>query len=104
MTSLQTQPQECDERAAEPMPAWKFWSVSALIAAAFFAAVAPTLTWLDFSGGSENLVVGTMLEMRRGGPWIVPTLKGAPRTTKPPLTTWITAAFVPRSTVSALSD
>jgi 4-amino-4-deoxy-L-arabinose transferase-like glycosyltransferase len=67
------------------------------------SAAAPTLTWLEFSGGSENLVVGTVLEMRRGGPWIVPTLKGAPRTTKPPLTTWITAALVRPQTVRELS-
>ena len=75
-----------------------------LIAGGFFLGVAPTLTWLEFSGGSENLVVGTVLEMRRGGPWIVPTLKGNPRTNKPPLTTWLTAAAVSPATVRSLSD
>jgi 4-amino-4-deoxy-L-arabinose transferase-like glycosyltransferase len=74
------------------------------LAALVFAAIAPTLTTLEFSGGSENLIVGPVLEMRRGGPWIVPTLKGAPRTTKPPLATWLTAAAVRPQTVQDLSD
>ncbi len=60
-----------------------------------------TLRWMEFSGGSEDLNVGTVLEMRRGGPWIIPTLKGAPRTTKPPLTAWITAGIVRPGTVAA---
>ncbi len=75
-----------------------------LLTTLFFAAVAPTLTWLEFSGGSENLVVGTVLEMRRGGAWLIPTLKGEPRTTKPPLTTWLTATAVTPDTIRALSD
>ncbi len=75
-----------------------------LIAALVFVAIAPTLRWMEFSGGSEDLNVGTVLEMRRGGPWIIPTLKGAPRTTKPPLTAWITAAIVRPGSVAALSD
>ncbi|HEX8521470.1 MAG TPA: phospholipid carrier-dependent glycosyltransferase [Tepidisphaeraceae bacterium] len=74
------------------------------LAALVFLAIAPTLTWPQFSGGSENLVVGTVLEMKRGGPWVVPTLKGAPRTTKPPLTTWACAALVSDQTVRELSD
>jgi 4-amino-4-deoxy-L-arabinose transferase-like glycosyltransferase len=45
-----------------------------------------------------------VLEMRRGGPWIIPTLKGAPRTTKPPLTAWLTAAAVRPATVAALAN
>ncbi len=75
-----------------------------LIAVVFFVGVAPTLSWLEFSSGSENLVVGTVLEMRRGGPWLIPTLKGEPRTSKPPLATWITAALVPPGEVAALSS
>src|SRR4051812_50126545 len=74
------------------------------IAALVFAAVAPTLSWLEFSSGSENLVVEAVLEMRRGGPWLIPTLAGAPRTSKPPLPTWICATFVPHNSVAALSD
>src|SRR5437762_1339331 len=74
-----------------------------LIAASFFAAVAPTLRWQEFSGGSENLVVETVLEMRRGGPWLIPTLVGVPRMTKPPLTAWLTAATVRPDTVARLT-
>jgi len=44
------------------------------IALAFFVAVAPTLPWQEFSSGPENLVVATAMEMRRGGPWLVPPL------------------------------
>src|SRR5690242_6284489 len=72
------------------------------LAALVFAAVAPTLSWLEFSSGSENLVVETVLEMRRGGPWLVPTLELQPRTQKPPLTAWVTAAAVRPATVAAL--
>src|SRR6059058_3654921 len=74
------------------------------VAALVFAAVAPTLSWLEFSSGSENLVVETVLEMRRGGPWLVPTLELQPRTQKPPLTAWVTAAAVRPSTVAALAQ
>jgi len=82
----------------------RFTLVSVLIATAFFAAVAPTLPWLEFSSGSENLVTETVLEMRRGGPWIIPQLAGMPRTSKPPLPAWICAAFVRPASVAALSD
>src|SRR4051794_4731127 len=74
------------------------------IAALVFAAVAPTLSWLEFSSGSENLVVETVLEMRRGGPWLVPTLERQPRTQKPPLPAWVTAAAARPATVAALAD
>ena len=40
-----------------------------------FVAAAPTLSWLDFSNGSENLNVATSLEMRRTGHWLLPTLQ-----------------------------
>ena len=79
------------------------WLTALLVAAAFFAAVAPTLPWLEFAGGSENLVVQTVLEMRRGGPWFIPTLQGYPRVAKPPWTAWLTAAAAKPETVRRLS-
>src|SRR4051812_32005901 len=42
---------------ARPFTLW-----AGLIAAIFFVGIAPTLDWLEFSSGSENLVVGTVLE------------------------------------------
>jgi 4-amino-4-deoxy-L-arabinose transferase-like glycosyltransferase len=39
-------------------------------------------------------VLATSMEMRRGGPWLVPTLQGEPRIAKPPLAAWITAAAI----------
>src|SRR3954467_12075225 len=93
-----------DQPPVQRMSAARFTGLSLLIAAVFFAGVAPTLAWLEFSSGSENLVVETVLEMARGGPWLIPTLKGAARTTKPPLTNWICATFVRPACVAALSD
>src|SRR3954466_5268101 len=75
-----------------------------LLIAAVFAWIAPTLRWLEFSNGAENLNVATALEMRRGGPWLLPTLQGEPRTAKPPLTAWITAAFINPQTVRDASS
>ena len=77
--------------------------VALLVSAGFFAAVAPTLRWQEFSGGSENLVVETVLEMRRGGPWLIPNLTGHARVTKPPLTAWLTAASARPDTVARLT-
>ena len=65
--------------------------LAVLIAAVCFAALAPTLTWIEFSGGMENFNLETALEMTRDGHRLVPTLDGQPRTKKPPLATWITA-------------
>lgn len=94
-----------EDLAAKPeMSGTKFTAMALLIAGVIFAGVAPTLAWLEFSGGSENLVVGTVLEMRRGGPWLVPTLNEAPRISKPPLAAWISAGLVSPKTVAALSD
>jgi 4-amino-4-deoxy-L-arabinose transferase-like glycosyltransferase len=87
-----------------PMSSTGFTVRAFAIATIFFVGIAPTLSRQQFSGGSENLVVGSVLEMQRGGPWLIPTLRGAPRTTKPPLTTWLCAVTVSPSTVSALSD
>src|SRR4051812_27193377 len=75
-----------------------------LLIAAVFAWIAPTLRWLEFSNGAENLNVATALEMRRGGPWLVPNLQGEPRTAKPPLTAWITATFIRPQTVRDCSS
>lgn len=62
-----------------------------LLVVLFFSAVAPTLAWLDFVNGMENFNVITAMEMERDGHWLLPTLNGAPRLQKPPLTQWITA-------------
>jgi 4-amino-4-deoxy-L-arabinose transferase-like glycosyltransferase len=75
-----------------------------LVAALFFAVIAPTLDWLEFSGGSENLVVGAVVEMERGGPVLVPNLQGEPRVKKPPLTTWVASLGVRDSTARDLSS
>jgi 4-amino-4-deoxy-L-arabinose transferase-like glycosyltransferase len=72
--------------------------------ALFFAALAPTLSWPQFSNDGEDLLVQTVLEMRHGGPWWVPTLGGHPRTRKPPLPAWITAAAISPNTVRDLSS
>ena len=66
--------------------------------------VAPTLDWLQFHDPIENLNVATALEIRRGGPWLVPTLQGVPRLAKPPLTAWITTAAIRPGTVAALDS
>lgn len=73
------------------------------IALAFFAAVAPTLHFDQLHDSIENLTVATALEMRRGGPWLVPDLQGVPRLAKPPLTAWLTAASIRPATVAALN-
>jgi len=78
-------------------------AIIVLVAAGYFAVVAPTLTWTDFSSGSENLNVATAMEIRRTGRWLVPTLQDRPRIAKPPLAAWITAALVPQSVLDALS-
>ena len=65
-------------------------------------AVWPTLSWLEFSGGSESLLAATSLEMRREGHWLLPKLCGEARIAKPPLPAWITAAAVSRGTLDRL--
>lgn len=74
------------------------------VAACFFAAVAPTLTWTEFCSGSENLNVAAAMEIRRTGRWLIPTLQDQPRIAKPPLTAWTTAALLPRSVLESLGD
>src|SRR5688572_19665797 len=82
---------------------WLQWGAPLGVALLFFVAVAPTLTWLEFSNGSENLNVATVLDTKRSGQWLVPRLQGEMRTQKPPLTAWITGAAVRESTSEGLS-
>jgi 4-amino-4-deoxy-L-arabinose transferase-like glycosyltransferase len=85
-------------------PRWRQWGIRLAIVTAFFAAVAPTLRWLDFFHAEENVVIATALEMKRTGNWLVPTLQGKPRTIKPPLTVWITALAIRDATVRGLDN
>ena len=52
------------------------WPTAIFLAATFFAAIAPTLDWLEFGSSMENLVVATSMEVRRTNAWLVPTLEG----------------------------
>jgi 4-amino-4-deoxy-L-arabinose transferase-like glycosyltransferase len=67
-------------------------------------AVAPMLSSVEFGRTLENLNVATALEARRDGHWLVPTLEGMPRTKKPPLEAWMTAAAMSPQTVAACSS
>src|ERR1700760_4548335 len=78
------------------------WSIA--VALAVLIATAPTLSWLQFSSSMENLKVATVLEIRRTGHWLIPTLEGDARLNKPPLTAWATTAFVPPNLVASLDD
>lgn len=75
-----------------------------LIVVVFFCAMAPTLPWLEFSSGSENLNVATALEIRRTGHWLIPALQGKPRIAKPPLTAWLTALAITPGTMARISS
>src|SRR3954462_6535954 len=77
-----------------------------ILPAIFFAAVAPTLSTLEFSGSVENLNIATALELRRDHPdnWLIPTLEGEARIKKPPLTAWVTALGIRPATVADLSS
>src|SRR5436190_3095390 len=75
-----------------------------LIAAACFAVLAPAATWAQFQNSIECIAVGTALETRRDGHWLVPTLGGETRTRKPPLTAWLTAAAVQPGTIAGMSS
>jgi 4-amino-4-deoxy-L-arabinose transferase-like glycosyltransferase len=75
------------------------------IACVLFAlAVLPTLSWLEFASGSENLVAATLVEMRQDGHTLVPELMGEPRLAKPPWTTWIASLGVSDATIAKLDD
>ncbi len=78
--------------------------VAGAIAAGAFAILAQGIEKLEFTSASENAVVESALEMRRGGPWVVPTLHDDPRTKKPPLANWLTAAAIRPQTVEQLSS
>src|SRR5688500_16283422 len=74
------------------------------VIALFFGAIFPTLHWREFTDGGENGVAGAVLELRRGGPWLVPTLHAEQRTKKPPLATWVAAKAARPDTVARLSE
>lgn len=83
----------------------RFWSLAVGIAALVFAAIAPTLLWLEFSNSAEALNVATAMEMRRGdSQWLVPSLQGETRLHKPPLTAWITATSISQNTMQSISS
>ena len=77
-----------------------------LLVVVFFGAIAPTLSWLEFTSGLENLNIATALELRREHPqgWAIPTLEGEPRIKKPPLATWVTAWSIGPEVVGAMSS
>ncbi len=66
------------------------WLGSLLLAAVFFATLAPSAS-NDTAGGMEHFNIATALESARDHHWLIPTLYGEPRTVKPPLTEWTTA-------------
>jgi 4-amino-4-deoxy-L-arabinose transferase-like glycosyltransferase len=82
----------------------KRFTFASIIAIFFFLAIAPTLTWAPFSKTVENLNIETALEIRRGGPMLIPTLMGEPRVRKPPLVAWITAVAINPLTVADMSS
>lgn len=81
-----------------------FYVRATLLALLIFAAIAPTLTMLNFSNGSEGLNVGTVQEMHRTGEWLIPTLQGRTRLAKPPLTAWVTGICVSDQTMTMISS
>ena len=71
------------------------YALPALLALLICGSLWPTLGRVEFSSGSEQLVVAAALESRREGRWLVPTMNGEPRLRKPPLTTWAAMLAVP---------
>ena len=90
--------------SAGPASVARYCLTAVALAFLVFCALLPTLTWLEFSSGSENLNVATTLEMRRTNQWLLPTLNGEPRIAKPPLVAWITASVVPPQLVRDMSS
>lgn len=82
----------------------KYFWYSVIVAGVFFASLAPTLRWPELTGGNENIVIQTALEIRRGGPWLIPNMLGEPRVKKPPLVAWITALTLRQSTLDRMED
>ncbi|MGA2229487.1 MAG: hypothetical protein ABSH22_01050 [Tepidisphaeraceae bacterium] len=71
-----------------------------MICAVFALGLIPVIPWVEFSGGMENFNIATALESQRDDHWLMPYLGLQPRTAKPPLVHWITAAgikLVPQS-------
>ena len=60
--------------------------------------------WYEFGYWTETLNVQTVLEMNGNGRLLVPTLDAEPRIRKPPLTAWITYAFVRQRTIQNLGS
>lgn len=79
-------------------------AIALLVCAACVASIAPFLRLFEFSNGGENAVVATVVEMRRGGPWLVPTLHEEVRTKKPPLAAWLSALSARPATVARFDD
>lgn len=75
-----------------------------LLSAVVFAAVAPTLRWLEFSNSAESLNVATAQEILRTDNWLIPTLQDKVRSTKPPLTAWVTALAISDGTMRDISS
>lgn len=95
---------ETASKRADASPFRGGWLAAITLVALVLACIVPTLSWLEFTNGSENLNAGTVLEMHRGGSWLVPTLNGQTRLAKPPLTAWTSAALVPGSVFPPLES
>lgn len=80
------------------------WLAAVALVVGFFLVGAAQLSRLEFSGGSEQIVAATVLEIKRDHNWWVPTLRGRPRLVKPPLTAWIAAAAVSDDTLRNLDN
>jgi 4-amino-4-deoxy-L-arabinose transferase-like glycosyltransferase len=97
------QMRSCDD-AGQPVSCLTATTVVTLAIAAGFFSLAPFLSRFDFSNGGENMVVASVQEMHRGGPWLVPTLHEESRTKKPPLATWLSALATRKETAARFSD
>ena len=91
---------DSNQRRRRRVSAWSGLGV----AMALFAALAPALGWLELSNGIEQLHAATVLEIRRTGNWLVPTLNGRERINKPPLPAWMSAAAVTDRTMELVSS
>src|SRR5688500_9761176 len=78
--------------------------ITLVFTVACFAASFAQLARLEFANSIENIVVQTALETRRGGRRLIPRLLDEPRTRKPPMATWASAAMIREETLRQLSD
>ena len=62
------------------------------------------LPQLELANGIEELYAATVMEMNRGGPWVVPTLYGRPRIAKPPLPAWCGGLAVSADTMAGVAS